>query len=296
MTAPHTPATTISPGGGTSTQVIRAAWDTIAPGYDRFATPFAVDLAERLLARIDLRPGMRVLDVATGTGAVAITAARRGAEVVGVDLSAAMIERLLARAERARLSNLEGRVMDGQALDLDDDTFDVAVSLHGVSLFPDVAAGLRELARVTRPGGRVLVGAFGASGQVEFLAFHLAALRAAVPRVTPPLLDPSAPPFQLADPAVLHRRLEEAGLTEVQVEPFDWEMHFRSARRFWDVVTHGSPTGVRLADELSEREIGDVRQVLEGMFRERSGGLPEAVLHTAMNLGSGRLGPAPPRS
>ncbi|MBW3562604.1 MAG: methyltransferase domain-containing protein, partial [Actinobacteria bacterium] len=154
------------------TDVLRRDWDALAAGYDRFVTPFTFELAEELVAGLGLRPGLRVLDVACGTGAFAIAAGRGGAQVVAVDLAGEMIERLHVRA-RARGLSIDGRVMDGQALAFDDRTFDVAASLHGVSAFPDVAGGVRELARVTRPGGRVVVAGYGAPRRAELLAFFL---------------------------------------------------------------------------------------------------------------------------
>src|SRR5690606_35021802 len=96
----------------------QAAWDAIASGYDTFVTEPGMPSAEDALLRAGLRAGMRVLDVASGSGALSIPAARHGAQVVAADLSPVMIERLNARARAEGLTNLEGRVMDGHALDL----------------------------------------------------------------------------------------------------------------------------------------------------------------------------------
>lgn len=100
---------------------------------------------------------MRVLDVAAGSGALSIPAAQRGARVLATDISPPMVERLLVRARTAGLLDLEARVMDGYALDLEDDTFDLTASQNGVSVFPDFARGLAEMVRVTRPGGQVMI-------------------------------------------------------------------------------------------------------------------------------------------
>ena len=140
---------------------IRAAWDEIAGGYDRFVTPTHMWLANEALHRAGVGPGMRFLDVACGSGALSVPAARRGARVTGADLSPNMIERLTARALAEGLPNLEGRVMDGHALELEDDSFDASGSQFGVMLFPDLPRGLSELARVTRWGGRVVIVAYG---------------------------------------------------------------------------------------------------------------------------------------
>ena len=88
-----------------------------------------------MLGRAGLRPGERLLDVAAGTGALGLPAARFGAQVLATDIAPAMIERLEARARAEGLTNIEARVMDGHALELEDDTFDVSASQLGVSLF-----------------------------------------------------------------------------------------------------------------------------------------------------------------
>jgi 2-polyprenyl-3-methyl-5-hydroxy-6-metoxy-1,4-benzoquinol methylase len=76
----------------------RATWDEIASGYDEFVTPTHLELSEEALHRAGLRPDLRVLDVAAGSGALSIPAARRGAQVLAVDISPAMVQRLEARA------------------------------------------------------------------------------------------------------------------------------------------------------------------------------------------------------
>lgn len=267
---------------------IRAAWDAIAPRFDRFTTPdWGIRLGEQIIDKLDLHPGIRFLDVACGSGGLAIPAARRGADVVAVDIAPTMIERLTARAAAEGLSNLEGREMDGEALDLPDDTFDVSASQHGVSLFPNVQGGLREMARVTRPGGQVVVVAFGAPRRVEFLGFLMGALQATVPGFTPLPTDPPPLPFQLADPERFRQRLVSAGLTDVRVETVTFDMTFTSGTHFWDVVTASNPIAVQLTGGLSDQQRAGARQVLDGMLRERSGGRPGAVLHTEVSIGTG---------
>ena len=266
---------------------IRDAWDAVATGFDEFVTPQTLGLGEEVVGRLGLGPGMRLLDVGTGSGALAIPAARLGARVVAVDIAPVMIERLHARADREGLPDLEGRVMDGHALDLEDDTFDVSASQNGVSLFPDLAGGLAELVRVTKPGGRVLIVVFGPLKKVEFFGFFMGALQAAVSSFTPPPTDPPSLPFQVVDPDVLRRRLTEAGLTSVTVEAVTWDMRFESATHFWDWIISSNPIAVQLTADLTAEQTADVRQVLDGMFRERSGGMPGVVLHTGVNVGVG---------
>lgn len=268
---------------------IRGAWNSIADGFDEFVTPKTLVLGEEVMRRLELRPGMRLLDVAAGSGGLSIPAARIGAEVVATDLAPAMIERLTARAHAEGLSTLRGRAMDGQALELDDDAFDVAVSLNGVSLFPDMARGLAELARVTRPGGRVVIVAFGPIETVEFITFFTSAVQAAVPGATPLPANPPPLPFQAADPDVLRERLAAAGLRDVRIDTITWEMEFESVQHLWRVFTASNPIGAQMVAGLSDEQRVEVTQVLEGMLRERSAGAPGAVLGAEVNVGTGTV-------
>jgi ubiquinone/menaquinone biosynthesis C-methylase UbiE len=266
---------------------IRNAWDAIAPRFDEFTTPEAMRVGEQIVARAGVRSGTRVLDVGAGSGALAVLAARLGGEVTAVDIAPTMIELLRNRARAENLPNLAGQVMDGLALEFADDSFDVSVSLNGVSVFPNLSGGLAEMARVTRPGGRVLVGAFGPMPKAEFIAFFLGAMKAVVPGFTGLPADPPPPPFQVADPDVFRGRLVEAGLTEVSVDQVTWEMRISSATHFWNVFTSSNPIGAQLVANLTPVQRAEVQQVLDGMLRERSGGGPGATLHARVNVGTG---------
>ncbi|MFI2435032.1 class I SAM-dependent methyltransferase [Streptomyces sp. NPDC018693] len=275
-----------------TTDGIRAAWDALAPGFDRYTTPHTMEFGERLLDRAPVGPGTRFLDVAAGSGALALPAARRGAQVVAVDISPAMVERLAARAREEGLAQVRALTMDGERLQLDDGTFDVSASLNGVSVFPDLPRGLSEMVRVTRPGGTVLVAAFARPQRAEFIAWTVRAIRAAVPGSAPLPTDPPPLPFQVADPDRFAAVLRAAGLAEVTVRQAVLDTAFASAGELLDVVRHSHPVGAQWVTGLTAEQAADVRQILDGMLRERSGGAPGAVLHTDMNVGTGVVTPA----
>lgn len=140
-------------------------WDVASRHYEATAHPFTSRFAEAALAQVPLSATSDVLDVAAGTGALALAAARTGAQVLATDFSPGMIARLAATAP----PNVETRVMDGQALDLPDAGFDAAFSIFGVIMFADWRQGLREMARVTRPGGYGVVATWTERGAATFL-------------------------------------------------------------------------------------------------------------------------------
>jgi SAM-dependent methyltransferase len=112
------------------------------------------DIHRAVIERLQPESGQRFLDLACGTGAVAELAAARGADVVGVDIAPALIEQARQRASERGLA-IEYLVGDAEALGLDSESFDRVASTCGVMFAPDHQAVARELARVTKPGGRV---------------------------------------------------------------------------------------------------------------------------------------------
>jgi ubiquinone/menaquinone biosynthesis C-methylase UbiE len=267
--------------------MVQRSWDAIAAGYDEHVTPTHMWLANEALDRIDMAPDSRFLDIAAGSGALSIAAARRGAQVLGTDISPAMIDQLSANARRHGLNNLSGQVMDGHDLDLEDDSFDASGSMFGVMLFPDLPRGLSEMARVTKPGGTVLVVTFGLPQQVEFLGFFLTAVREVVPGFVGLPMDPPPLPFQVSDPDVLKARMIAAGLKGVSVESVTETLHFDGADDLWKWIGSSNPIGAGLLATLSLDQGASVREVLHRMLRERSGGMGPAKLTNPINIGIG---------
>jgi ubiquinone/menaquinone biosynthesis C-methylase UbiE len=270
-----------------ATEQTRNDWNAIAAGYDTFVTEPGMPSAEDALRRAGIQPGMRVLDVASGSGALSIPAARLGAEVVAIDLSPVMIERLSARARAERLGNLEGRVMDGHSLDLADDIFDIAASQFGVMLFPDLPRGLREMTRVTKPGGKVVLVVYAAPPTIDFLTVFMGAMHAAVPGFTGLPDDPPPLPFQASDPDVLRQHFADAGLTDIRVEQGAEILTVQTGQELWDWIANSNPIAVMLTSDLTTEQRADVIRVLDSMLRERADGSGLATLTNPAHIGIG---------
>jgi SAM-dependent methyltransferase len=167
---------------------------------------------EETIRRVGIGAGRRVLEVGCGTGVFLRAAADRGATVVGLDASAALLE-----LARARVPEADLRHGDLQFLPFDDDTFDVVAGFNAFFFASDMVAALREAGRVALPGGAVVIQVWGAHGRCD--------LDAIKPIVRPlfPGHDPSAPPPpDLAAPGVLDGIAEAAGLEPREAFDVRW--------------------------------------------------------------------------
>jgi ubiquinone/menaquinone biosynthesis C-methylase UbiE len=138
--------------------------DRIVEQFTRWARPFSelpvhaeAEGMARTLAAAGIGPDMKVLDVACGPGIVACAAAQRAAHVTGIDLTPAMIAQARERQESLRLGNLDWRVGDAMQLPFAEGAFDVVLTRYSFHHMPDPLPVLREMKRVCRRGGRVVV-------------------------------------------------------------------------------------------------------------------------------------------
>lgn len=206
---------------------VRDMFDRVARFYDLLNTVMSAGLHHRWRERaVDLAgasPGDRVLDVATGTGDLALALARRvapGGKVVGSDFS----EEMLARARRKNRSPQTLSFEWGDALDLSysDDSFDVATVGFAARNFADLAAGLREMRRVVRPGGRVVVLEFTSPTRLPLSAFYSVWFDRIVPQLGRISNDPEAYTYlpnsvkRFPGPQALAAEMERAGLCEIR--------------------------------------------------------------------------------
>ena len=186
--------------------------------FSKVATPITM-VGELLCETVDLSAGMRVLDVACGSGNTAIAAARRFCQVTGVDY----VPSLLARArERAAAEGLSIDFQEGDAenLPFPDASFDVVLSTFGVMFAPDQAQAARELLRVCTPGGRIGLSNWTPDGRIGEI-FRITS--AYVP--PPPGL---APPMRWGTEQGL-RELFGQGISNLRIEPQTFVMRYESA-------------------------------------------------------------------
>lgn len=177
--------------------VARESWATFVP-----FEALTGSTAPVLVRFAGIAPGQHVLDVGCGTGVVALTAARRGARVIGADLTPALLEKARANAELAGFT-IAFEEADVEALPFPDAVFDAVVSQFGHMFGPRPAVTTAEMLRVLKPEGTIAFSTWPPE-------LYVGRMFALVGRFSPPLPDGARPPFEWGEPEIVRERLGSA--------------------------------------------------------------------------------------
>lgn len=243
---------------------MRVAWDDTAEGWKRWWPTFeraAQVVNDRLVELGGVHTGNRVLDIATGSGEPALTAARAvgpSGKVVAVDMSPGMLAIARERVAAAGLRNVELVESDAESLTLDRNSFDAVLCRWGLMFMPDLDNLMHRLHHALKPDGRLATAVWSFADKVPMLAMARDAIR----RITGIVPPPNAPdPMKLADPTILEKALAAAGFREVTIEPLIATFEFPSAEAFADFRSQIG--GTRAAISKMPAEVA--RQVREAV-------------------------------
>ncbi len=233
-------------------RALHAQWAAVTPGWTSnaaFVDAQGAATAGAMLRSAGVRAGQRVLELACGPGGVGIAAAEivgPQGEVVLSDVVPGMVDLAGGRAAALGLANVRARVLDLEAIDEPDGSFDAVVCRFGIMLVAQPERAAAEIARVLRPGGGAAVAVWGARARNPWLAVLFDAVGQELGITMPPEGIPG--PFRLEDPGELTGVLRAGGLTEVVVEELDATTSFPSAQAWWEQVTAiAGPAAVLLA-------------------------------------------------
>jgi SAM-dependent methyltransferase len=241
-------------------------WGARARDWAAYVEQVGLPLFGTTLDAARVTAGTRLLDAGCGAGLLALLASLRGAQVTALDASPA----LLAIA-RQRLPAADVREGDLEALPFADASFDAVVAVNSVFYAADMAAAMREIVRVARSGGRVIVTAWGPPEKCEFLTAVMPALGPLMP--PPPPGAPPPHPGALSEPGALAAVLKEAGLRVVEEGEVACPFVFPSTEASWRgnssagvnqaAIAHSGEAAVRAvyadADRAHMRPDGSVR-------------------------------------
>ena len=231
-------------------------WGKRARDFSVYLEQVGLPLFGAVLDAARVTPEMRLLDAGCGAGLLAVLASFRGARVTALDASTA----LLAIA-RGRLPAADVRQGDLESLPFADASFDAVTAVNSLFYATDMAAALRELSRVVRPGGRVVVTAWGPPERCEKLAGLLSVIGPLMP--PPPPGAPRGHPGALSEPGALAAVLARAGLRVVEEGEVSCPFAWHSAEVSWRASAAAGPTQLAIGHSGE----GAVRSALAQMDR-----------------------------
>lgn len=193
-------------------QVAAEAWYRWSPTLNHWLGK-STDL---MLEMAGISSGYRVLDIAAGAGEQSIITAKKvgtSGYVLATDISSNILEFAKQMAQQAGLNNIETKVMDGENLTLEDETFDAVISRVGLIYFPDQQKALKESLRVLKPGGKIAAIVYSTPENNKFFSVPVSIIRTRA-KLPPPL--PGQPgPFSLGTEGVIDKAFSQAGFKNV---------------------------------------------------------------------------------
>ncbi|MGH7986035.1 MAG: class I SAM-dependent methyltransferase [Candidatus Binataceae bacterium] len=244
----------------------RRDWDAAAAGWKKWWPVFersAQHVSDRLIELAGVGSGGRVLDIATGNGEPAVTAARRvggSGRVIAIDQAPGMLAIATERAASMGLGNIEFRQSDAESLAIGERDFDAVTCRWGLMFMPDLTGTLKGLHQRLKPQGRLATAVWSTPDKVPMITIAAEAVRnlAGLPAAAPGGMDP----LRLADTSILEGALKTAGFKDIRVERMIVNFEFDSADAFTNFRREVSaPFRTMLASKTPELQ----RQILDAI-------------------------------
>jgi SAM-dependent methyltransferase len=211
-----------------------------------------------------LAPGMRALDLASGSGHPALNVARLvqpGGSVVATDLVLEMVDATVRRAREAGLDNLEARVMDLEAIDFPDESFDAVTCRFGVMFCPEPLKAVSEVRRVLKPGAWFAFSVWDTPDKSPGQTVISEALQR-FGKAQPPVDFDAPGVYQLAPPGKLAALLRDAGYSEIKVESIPLDLEYESVEALWGRALV-RPGALRFqVQDMSDAEVERLKGIL----------------------------------
>jgi ubiquinone/menaquinone biosynthesis C-methylase UbiE len=251
----------------------RQMWDNVAKGWQSWWQTFergAQGVSDKIVELPQLKPGDKVLDVATGIGEPAITAARKvepNGKVIATDISPQMLAIAKTRAKSLGLDHLiEFRESDAETLDLPKSTFNAVLSRWGLMFLPNLPMALTKIKQLLVPNGMLSAAVWSVPSKVPLLDLPFSIVRK---QINAPAPSPGTPgPFALADEANLVRLFSQAGFKDTRVETLKITFSFDSPESFTRFHQQiAAPIQAMLANQADERKSQVWNSITEAVWQ-----------------------------
>lgn len=244
-------------------QAVTQVFDLVATVYDNPSLRFFPACASKMVEHAGIKPGEAVLDIATGTGMVALAVAQavgNNTQVHAIDLSENMLAQAKQNLTRAGFNNVTFEKMDGEQPSFDDNSFDVITCSYGLFFMPDMQQALINWLRILKPGGRIIFSSFAPSAFTPLNEVFINNL--AEYDITPP--QPRW--LQLAEEKLCKTMLLDAGFDSPEVVQSQLGYHHSSLDNWWECIQSAGYRGLyeQLPQEhrtdFQNKHLSDVKQ------------------------------------
>ena len=230
-----------------------AAFDLASEGYDCAGLRFFTESAAYLIKKMRLKGDEHLLDIATGTGNVAIAAARQLSRgfVTGIDISGKMLKKAEKKANSLKLGNVTFKLSDFETMDFEKDFFDAVSCAFGLFFLKDMGNGLNCISRVLRPGGKLALTSFKSSYWMPSRGM----LRERLKKYG---IEPPKWPMSLLDtPDKINDLLSRAGYGDMDVESLQMGYYLKDSNEYWNALWNTGQRGQ--LSQLSETDLQKFR-------------------------------------
>ncbi len=239
---------------------ITKTFNLVADGYDSSMLRFFPFAGDQLADRLKLKPGERVLDIATGTGAFATAAGQRirpGGRVQAVDLSEGMLKKAEANVAKMALDNVDFHCMDADALEFRSNYFDAIGCSFGLFFLADMGTALTSWRRLLKPGGRLMFTSFAPSAfqpmtdlffeDIQKVGFQL------------PDDQPRSAADRLPSQDFCRTLLNDSGFSSVVCQAKQLGFHFAESKDWWEILWNAGFRGY--LEQLDPEQLVELRKI-----------------------------------
>lgn len=222
-------------------QAITSVFDLVATRYDNASLRFFPACADKLVGYANISLGHKVLDIATGTGMVAMAAAQRvqdSGRVQAIDISGKMIQQAQANLKKSGFENVDFHIMDAENLKLETDYFDVITCSYGLFFMPDMSAALKSWLRVLKPGGTLIFTSFAPSAFQPLSDIFIKNL------AEYDIIPPTPRWLQLAEEDLSKQILLDNGFESPQVTQSQLGYHLADFNGWWEAIQSAGYRGL----------------------------------------------------